>query len=88
MKVMAAIQTIGVDPREALARRFHTSPQRIRGNGTFALIFKCWTPWKVNLYHTVEERDRAWEASQCSSCATAHCSPLEHVKGRLADKDE
>jgi hypothetical protein len=69
---MSAI-TMGTSVARAKQRFPYTPAQHIRGTGDFALVFKCRTPWRVNLYATAAERDAAWEHYQFSSCGATRC---------------
>jgi len=59
---------------DAAARRFPRTPRhKIRGGGGYALVFKCYLPWRVNLYATAQERAAAVERYSWNSCGAIGC---------------
>jgi len=80
---MSALQQIGEGYLAAARKRFpYTSAGRIRGSGHFALVFKCDRMWRVNLYPTAEERDKAWEQYNFRACGAVQCFH-DHAKINL-----
>ncbi len=70
---MAAI-SYGTSQERAAKRFPYSGRSRIRGAGEHALVFKCYHPWRVNLYPTVEERDEAWQRFEFSYCGALRCT--------------
>jgi hypothetical protein len=61
---------------EAAKRRYPFSAKhgQIRGDGKFALVLRCSTPWRVKCYRTVEECREVFDRLQWSSCGAVRCT--------------
>ena len=71
---MAALDIVGVTEAQIVAKRFRTSPARVRGSGNFAILFLCWFPMKIHLYQTASDRDAAWQRYENIACGAYNCA--------------